>query len=81
MALSAICGSLVGALGSSLSAWIAQRHHDRQDLLANKTAHREQLYSNFIRESGQALSSPQGSERGSAHARRWHHHRADPRDS
>jgi hypothetical protein len=36
------------------------RHHDRQDLLAKKTAHREQLYSDFIRESGQPLSSPQG---------------------
>jgi hypothetical protein len=59
-ALSAICGSLVGALGSSLSAWIAQRHHDREDLLAKKTAQREQWYSHFIRESGQALSSPQG---------------------
>jgi hypothetical protein len=47
-------------LGSSLSVWIAQRHHDRQDLLAKKTASREQLYSDFIRESLQTLSSPQG---------------------
>jgi hypothetical protein len=57
-ALSAVCGSLVGALGSSLSVWIARQHHDRQDLLAKKTTPREQLYSDFIRESLQALSSP-----------------------
>jgi hypothetical protein len=55
---SAICGSLVGASGLSLSGWIDQRHHDRQDLLVNKTAPGEQLYSDFIRESLQALSSP-----------------------
>lgn len=33
-ALAAICGSLVGAAGSSVSAWIAQRHQGRRDLLA-----------------------------------------------
>jgi hypothetical protein len=47
-ALAAICGSLVGALGSASSAWIAQRHQNRRDLLARKIFHREQLYADFI---------------------------------
>ena len=54
-ALAAICGSLVGALGSSVSAWIAQRHQNRRDLLAKKIAHREQLYSDFISEGARAM--------------------------
>jgi hypothetical protein len=54
-ALAAIGGSLVGALGSSLSTWIIQRHQDRRDLLAKKTFHREQLYSDFISESARLL--------------------------
>jgi hypothetical protein len=32
----------------------------RPRISSKKIAHREQLYSDFIRESGQALSSPQG---------------------
>ena len=52
-ALSAVAGSVVGALGSSVSAWVAQRHQDRRDLLAKKLAHREKLYSDFIDESGE----------------------------
>ncbi len=54
-ALAAISGSLVGALGSSVSTWIAQRHLDRRDLLARKIFHREELYSDFIRESARVL--------------------------
>jgi hypothetical protein len=50
------CGSLVGALGSSASAWISQRHQNRRDLLAKKIFHREQLYSDFIKESAQAMA-------------------------
>lgn len=50
-ALAAILGSLAGACGSAVSTWIAQRHHDRRDLLAKKIFHREQLYSDFISES------------------------------
>jgi hypothetical protein len=49
-ALAAIGGSLVGALGSSVSTWIAQRHQDRRELLVRKISHREQLYSDFINE-------------------------------
>ena len=54
-ALAAIFGSLVGALGSSTSTWIIQRHQDRRDLLGRKIFHREQLYSDFISESARAL--------------------------
>ena len=55
-ALAALCGSLVGALGSSVSTWIAQRHQNRRDLRAKKIFHREQLYSDFIRETAQAMA-------------------------
>jgi hypothetical protein len=54
-ALAAICGSLVGALGSSISTWIIQRHQGRRELLAKKIFHREQLYSEFISESARLL--------------------------
>jgi hypothetical protein len=54
-ALAAIGGSLVGALGSSVSTWIIQRHQDRRELLARKISHREQLYSDFINESAKVM--------------------------
>ena len=54
-ALAAIFGSFTGALASTLSAWVTQRHHDRQDLLARRISHREQLYSDFISESARAM--------------------------
>ena len=54
-ALSAVGGSLVGALGSSVSAWVARRHQDRRDLLAKTISHREKLYSDFIDESARAM--------------------------
>lgn len=55
-ALAAIFGSLTGALSSSVSTWITQRHQDRRDLLAKRIFHREQLYSDFINESARALA-------------------------
>jgi hypothetical protein len=55
-ALAAVGGSLVGALGSSVGTWITRRHQDRRDLLAKKIFHREQLYSEFIRESARAIA-------------------------
>jgi hypothetical protein len=55
-ALAAIFGSLAGGLASSVSTWISQRHQDRRDLIAKKIFHREQLYSDFIRESARALA-------------------------
>jgi hypothetical protein len=55
-ALAAIVGSLVGALASSVSTWITQRHQDRPDLLAKRIFHREQLYSDFISESACSLA-------------------------
>jgi hypothetical protein len=54
-ALSAVGGSLVGAMGSTFSAWIAQSHQDRRDLVAKKIAQREQLYSDFIGESARLM--------------------------
>lgn len=54
-ALAALCGSLVGAFGSSVSTWINQRRQDRRDLLARKVSYREQLYSDFISESARVL--------------------------
>src|SRR4029077_12579931 len=54
-ALAAILGSLVGALGSSISTWITQRHQGRRELLAKKIFHREQLYSEFITESARLV--------------------------
>jgi hypothetical protein len=54
-ALAAIFGSLAGALASSVSTWIAQRHQDRRDLNTKRIFHREQLYSDFISESARAL--------------------------
>lgn len=54
-ALAALFGSLVGALGSSLSTWITQRHQNRRDLIGKLVFHREQLYSDFITESARVL--------------------------
>ena len=54
-AAAAICGSLVGAFGSTFSTWIIQRHQDRRDLMAKKIFHREQLYSDFISESARII--------------------------
>ena len=69
-ALAAIFGSLVGALGSSISTSIPQRHQDRRDLLARKIIHLEQSYSDFITERARvlvdALDSP-GLNRAPAH--------------
>lgn len=55
-ALAAIFGSLAGALGSTISSWIAQTHHDRQDILIKRVSHREQLYSDFISESAKVMA-------------------------
>jgi hypothetical protein len=55
-AMSVIFGSLTGALASSVSTWITQRHQDRRDLLAKRIFHREQLYSDFISESARVMA-------------------------
>lgn len=55
-AIAAVCGSLVGALGSSVSTWIGQQNENRRDLLAKQLFHREQLYSDFIAEAARALT-------------------------
>ncbi len=53
--LSAIGGSIIGALSSTVSAWIAQRHRERREIVAKKIAQLEQLYSDFINESARLL--------------------------
>ena len=55
-ALAAIFGSLAGALASSVSTWITQKHQDQRDLVAKRIFHREQLYSDFISESARAFA-------------------------
>jgi hypothetical protein len=54
--LAAIFGSLTGALASTVSTWITQKHQDRWDLLAKRIFYREQLYSDFISETAHALA-------------------------
>lgn len=54
--LAAVCGSIVGAFGSSVSAWIAQHHQNRRDLVARKVSHREHLYAEFITETARAMA-------------------------
>lgn len=49
-ALSALSGSVVGALGTLASTWISQRHQDLRDLLQREISRREALYSEFITE-------------------------------
>ena len=44
-----------GALSSTVSAWIAQRHRERREVVAKKIAQLEQLYSDFINESARLL--------------------------
>ena len=55
-AVAALCGSVVGALGSSIGTWIAQRQRAQRELLAKKLFHREQLYSDFISETARAYA-------------------------
>ena len=54
-AVAALFGSVVGALGAALGTWITQMHQNRRDMLAKKLFHREELYSDFIRESARLL--------------------------
>jgi hypothetical protein len=55
-ALAAIFGSLSGALASSVSTWMTQKHQGRRNILAKRIFYREQLYSDFISESAHALA-------------------------
>jgi hypothetical protein len=49
-ALAAIAGSIVGGLASFLTTYLTQRHQARSDLMSREAAHREELYSQFIKE-------------------------------
>lgn len=55
LALAALGGSVIGALTSTVGAWVGQRHRERQELVTKKLAQREQLYSEFINESARLL--------------------------
>jgi hypothetical protein len=56
LALAAIFGSITGALASSVSARIPQRHQDRRDIPAKRIFYRERLYSDFINENVHPLA-------------------------
>ena len=43
-------GSVVGGLASFLTTFFTQRHQAHRDLLSRNAAHREELYSQFIKE-------------------------------
>ena len=49
-ALAAITGSVVGGLASFLTTFFTQRNQAHRDLLSRDVAHREELYSQFIKE-------------------------------
>jgi hypothetical protein len=49
-ALAAVAGSIVGGLASFLTTYFTQRHQAHRDLMLREAAHREELYSQFIKE-------------------------------
>ena len=49
-ALAAVAGSIVGGLASFLTTFFTQRNQAHRDLLLREVAHREELYSQFIKE-------------------------------
>jgi hypothetical protein len=49
-ALAAVAGSIVGGLASFLTTFFTQRHQAHRDLVSRDVAHREELYSQFIKE-------------------------------
>jgi len=49
-ALAAIAGSVVGGLASFATTYFTQRNQAHRDLLSRDVAHREELYSQFIKE-------------------------------
>jgi hypothetical protein len=49
-ALAAVAGSIVGGLASFLTTFFTQRNQADRDLLSREVAHREELYSQFIKE-------------------------------
>ena len=49
-ALAAVAGSIVGGLASFATTFFTQRYQARRDLLSRDAANREELYSQFIKE-------------------------------
>jgi len=55
-AMAAVVGSLVGGFSSFAGNWAVQRAQVRRELLQCRTAYRQRLYSNFIKEASQLLA-------------------------
>ena len=49
-ALAAVSGSIVGGLASFATTYFSQRNQAHRDFLSRDVAHREELYSQFIKE-------------------------------
>jgi hypothetical protein len=49
-ALAAVAGSVVGGLATFLTTFFTQRNQAHRDLVSRDAAHREELYSQFIKE-------------------------------
>ena len=49
-ALAAVSGSIVGGLASFATTYFTQRNQAHRDFLSRDVAHREELYSQFIKE-------------------------------
>ena len=47
-AISALCGSAIGALASLASTWLTQRHQDETRQKAQENARRERIFVEFI---------------------------------
>ena len=47
-AISALCGSAIGALASLASSWLTQRHHDETRREAQENSRRERIFVEFI---------------------------------
>jgi hypothetical protein len=47
-AFSALAGSMIGGLTSGFTSWLNQRYQAKAGLVAQKLAHREDLYRDFI---------------------------------
>ena len=49
-ALAAVAGSIVGGLASFATTFFTQRHQTRRDMVSKDAPNREELYSQFIKE-------------------------------
>ena len=52
-ALSALCGSAIGALASLATTWLTQHYQDRSQRIAQERARRERIFGEFIEQASQ----------------------------